>query len=250
MNGATPIPIVILSGGEGNKLFLSKDETPKCMEKILGRPFVEHQLELFANKGAGEVTLLLGKFGGAVESYLDDECAGLSLKYIYDDYRIPPGTGSALLNAYHQLPEQFILTYGDTYPDFPWFGATFQDPFAMQPVRMTIYKNEGKHFPSNVEIDEATGEIVAYNNHVHSPQDAARLKYIEAGLLYVNKSALCYRLKRGLDDTLCDLVKLGMVATFETKERYYNIGVPSGARELERHLLLSSRITIPEESRR
>jgi NDP-sugar pyrophosphorylase family protein len=234
-----PYPMVILCGGEGTRIrMITKDEIPKSMIKVNGRPFVEHQLELFAKKGIQEATLLVGKMGGAIESYLDQEYAGIKLKYIYDHAAMYPGTGSALINAYHDLPPQFILTYGDSYLDFTWPDVIFYNPF-ISPILMTVYKNEGKHFPSNVELN-SDGEIVAYNNHPAMSSHAMRMKYVECGLLYVNKSALCYRLKRGFDETLCELTALKMIRPFVVDKRPYEIGVPSGIHELEAHLASSS----------
>jgi len=239
MNGETPIPIVVLCGGEGTRLHsVTNGEIPKSMVKVNGRPFIEHQLELFAKKGIREATLLVGKMGGAIESYLEDSYAGIDLTYIYDNPAMPPGTGSALINAFHSLPPKFILTYGDSYLDFTWPDTLNRDPFFWKPILMTIYQNEGKHFPSNVELDSDGISVAIYNNHPALSSHAMRMKFVECGLLYINKSALCYRLKRGLDETLYELsmLKTKMIGAFITDQRPYEIGVPMGISQLEAHL--------------
>jgi NDP-sugar pyrophosphorylase family protein len=227
-------PIVVLCGGEGTRLFpITHDEIPKSMIKILNRPFIEHQLELFAKKGITEAILLVGKMGGAIESYLENEYSGIELKYIYDNPAMKPGTGSAILNAYHDLPSQFILTYGDVYCDLAWPDSVIRNPFYF-PILMTVYKNEGKHFSSNVEMNG--DEIVVYNKHPGMPSHATKLNHIESGLMYINKSALCYKIEREFEETLKNLVNEKKVRAYITDKRQYDVGYPGGIHALEAHL--------------
>lgn len=228
-----PYPVVILCGGEGTRLYPMTHETPKSMLMVAGKHFIEHQLDLLAEHGTKEALLLVGRFGGAIESYLEDEYAGIKLTYSYDPPEGPAGTGTAMIRAFNKLPQQFILTYGDTYLDFPFPDTVLRDPLSVYPVMMTIYHNKGVNIPSNVLMD---GDRIVRFGYPHNPKIAEQFEYVDSGLIYIDKKCLCYRIRRDISDTLSELVQEGKVATYEVETPPYEIGNPATFKKTEAYI--------------
>lgn len=61
--------ILILSAGQGARLRPYTDEKPKCLVPLLGRPLLEHQLEVIKKCGVDDVYLVTGYAQGALSGY-------------------------------------------------------------------------------------------------------------------------------------------------------------------------------------
>ena len=64
--------LVILAGGKGTRLRERLGDLPKPMIPIGGRPLLEHDLQLAATYGFGEVLVLAGYRAEAILSYFGD----------------------------------------------------------------------------------------------------------------------------------------------------------------------------------
>ena len=57
-------PLALLAGGLATRLrAVTEDAMPKALVPIAGRPFVDHQLDLFHRRGIRRVVLCLGHLG-------------------------------------------------------------------------------------------------------------------------------------------------------------------------------------------
>jgi NDP-sugar pyrophosphorylase family protein len=228
-----PFPVVILCGGGGTRLYPVTNEIPKSLFEVAGKPFIDHQLSLLHRKGIREVYLLVGVFGDMIEEHVGTSYKDMKITIIHDPVSAVHGTGVALINAFRRLPKEFILMYGDSYLDFEWPDVTMRDPL-VRPILMTVYRNEGKHHASNVEMDGK--RIVRYGSG-RNPGDAKNMKHVDCGLTYVDKSVLCYRITPDFADTLSELVEEGIVWAFETDQRPYEIGNFMAAKDAENYIL-------------
>jgi NDP-sugar pyrophosphorylase family protein len=227
-------PVVILCGGEGTRLYPVTKEIPKSMVEIAGEPFINHQLDLLIEKGITKVYLLVGKFGKMIEDHIGTTYRNiLEVEYRYDPVNSEGGTGTALVNSFGILPTQFILLYGDVYPDFPFPCTVLRDPL-IRPILMTVYRNRGMGQASNIQMQG--DEIVRYDKHPKNPSAAVGLDYVDCGLTYVNKSALCYRIPPDFSDTITEMVMKKLVWMFEISEKPHHIGDPMALEETERYI--------------
>jgi N-acetyl-alpha-D-muramate 1-phosphate uridylyltransferase len=230
----TPYPVVILCGGEGTRLYPVTNEIPKSMVEVAGQPFINHQLDLLIEKGVTDVYLLVGKFGEMIQKHIGNTYRNImDVTYCYDQACSSNGTGSALINAFLILPNEFILLYGDVYPDFVFPDVMLRDPL-IRPILMTVYRNAGKGQASNIQM--MGNEISKYDKHPPNPQKAAGLDYVDCGLTYVNKSCLCYRITPDFSDTIAELVTEKKVWTFEIPNKPLHIGDPMALAETERYI--------------
>ena len=98
---------------------------------------------------------------------------------------------------------------------------------------MTIYRNEGNFDTSNVEA--ANGSILRYDKKDRTPQ----MRYIDYGLGAFQRAvfeALSPNEVCDLADVYKSLLADKQLAAYEVKDRFYEIGSPSGIADLEQYL--------------
>ena len=105
-----------MAGGEGTRLRPLTSNQPKPMVPIVGRPCIEHILELLAAHAVTDVVVTLAYLPQAVRSYLGDGSSlGVSLEYSVED--TPLGTAGSVKNAAALLDETFVVISGDALTD-------------------------------------------------------------------------------------------------------------------------------------
>lgn len=227
---------VILAGGLGTRMRPLTETCPKTLLPVGGHPFAYHQLHWLAAQGIDEVVYSIGHHGDMIRRYWSEEPSPVrSIRYVDEGEQLR-GTAGALRLAHEQgaLAESFFVLYGDSFlpVDFAPIWRAFQT--SGQPALMTVLCNEGRWDSSNVIYQPGTrdqGLVVLYDK-----SGVPGMKYIDYGLS-------CFH--RGLfdDETPSDLAALfhqlsltGCLAGFEVHERFYEIGSPSGLRDLEQYL--------------
>lgn len=227
--------VVILAGGLGTRLRTIAPNVPKALVPVAGRPFIEHQFELLRADGLVDALLCIGMKGDMIEQYVGNgERFGMRVQYSREDPERLLGTGGALLNAWPMLRDEFFVMYGDSYlpTDYGAVVAAFHS--RKPPAMMCVYRNEGRWDASNTRV--ADGWVVYYSKRA-KPGEA---DYIDYGLSAYRRDTLDpYRhwpMPLDLAAVQEDLVRKGLLAAFEVRERFYEIGKPEGLRELEEHL--------------
>jgi histidinol-phosphate phosphatase family protein len=105
---------VILCGGQGTRLAPAIGDLPKVLAPVADRPLLAHLLSKLARAGARRVVLLAGSGGEAVSEIAPTLAPpGLVVETIVE--RNPLGTGGALRSIESQLPERFLVLFGDIY---------------------------------------------------------------------------------------------------------------------------------------
>jgi mannose-1-phosphate guanylyltransferase / phosphomannomutase len=111
-----------MAGGQGTRLRPLTSNQPKPMLPIVGRPMMEHILELLRHHGIIEVVATVQFLGSVVRNYFG---AGtdldLSLAYANEDE--PLGTAGSVKNAEHFLDDTFLVISGDTVTDIDLSAA-------------------------------------------------------------------------------------------------------------------------------
>ncbi len=224
--------VVILAGGLGTRLREIAPATPKILVPVAGRPFVEHQFALLRRHGLTDVLLCLGHLGEQVQAMVGDGAAwGMRVAYSWEDPAQLLGTGGALVNALPQLAEEFLVLYGDSYlpTDYPAVIRTFHGWHAE--AMMTVFKNHGQWDASNVRI---AGDHVVFYSKKAAPGEA---DYIDYGLQVFRRDVIAAYAggPRPLDLARIqgDMVAQGKLWACEVRERFYEIGKPSGLAELD-----------------
>jgi NDP-sugar pyrophosphorylase family protein len=214
------------------------DSIPKTLIPVGGVPFASHQLDWLSREGVDRVVYCIGYRGDLVRDYVGNGARwGLSVEFVDEGDRLR-GTAGALRLALDEgaLDGRFFVLYGDSYLPIalePVWTA-FED--ASLPALMTVLRNEGRWDRSNARVED--GLVTTYDK---SEGDAdPELEWIDYGLSALERSLVEERVPRGVESDLADLFRElsddRLLAAFEVRDRFFEIGSPIGISDLEQHL--------------
>jgi mannose-1-phosphate guanylyltransferase / phosphomannomutase len=107
---------VVMAGGEGTRLRPLTSNQPKPMVPIVGKPCMEHILELLQKHGFDEVIVTLAFLPQAIRSYFGDgETLGLAIEYSVEES--PLGTAGSVRLASGRLDDTVLVISGDALCD-------------------------------------------------------------------------------------------------------------------------------------
>jgi D-glycero-D-manno-heptose 1,7-bisphosphate phosphatase len=196
-------------------------DRPKPMVPILGRPFLEYQIQQLREQGFERVLLLLGYLPQVVKDYFGDGSKwGMRIDYAItepDDL-----TSSRVANARHMIDSCFLLLYCDNYwpmqMDRMW--RRFQS--VGKPGLITIYSNKDAYSRGSVILDDANNVLV-FDRLRTTPG----LQGVEISYAILTDLALELLPEK---DTLFEeaiytpLAQQGRLAAYLSDHRYYSVG--------------------------
>ncbi|MDQ3822409.1 MAG: sugar phosphate nucleotidyltransferase [Actinomycetota bacterium] len=107
---------VVMAGGEGTRLRPLTSNQPKPMVPIVGKPCMEHVLELLARHDLRDVIVTVAFLPQAIRSYFGDgEALGLDIEYSVEES--PLGTAGSVRLASAKLDDTFVVISGDALCD-------------------------------------------------------------------------------------------------------------------------------------
>jgi histidinol-phosphate phosphatase family protein len=216
-----PRQAVILAGGRGTRMRPITDDRPKPMVPILGRPFLEYQIEQLRNQGFNHVLLLLGYLPEVVQDHFGDGHKwGVRIDYsVTEPDQL---TSSRVATARHMIDSCFLLLYCDNYwpmqIDRMW--KRFRE--ARRPGLITVYSNKDDYSRGCVVLDE-NRNVRVFDRLRTTPE----LREVE--LSYAILTDLCLDLLPK-EDTLFEeaiytpLAEQGRLSAFVSDHRYYGVG--------------------------
>ncbi len=108
---------IILAGGMGTRLRSAVADVPKPMAPIMGRPFLEHQMDFWIRQGVSGFIISVGYMREIIMDHFAGNYKGIKITYAIED--TPLGTGGGLLLAAQKLPDgaPALILNGDTFFD-------------------------------------------------------------------------------------------------------------------------------------
>ena len=107
---------VVMAGGEGTRLRPLTSNQPKPMVPIVGKPCMEHILELVRGHGHEDVIVTVAFLPQSIRSYFGDgESLGLRMEYSVEES--PLGTAGSVRLASDRLDDTFLVISGDALCD-------------------------------------------------------------------------------------------------------------------------------------
>ncbi len=107
---------VVMAGGEGTRLRPLTSNQPKPMVPIVGKPCMEHILELLKKHGFEDVVVTVAFLPQAIRSYFGTgESLGLNIEYSVEES--PLGTAGSVRLADSKLQDTFLVISGDALCD-------------------------------------------------------------------------------------------------------------------------------------
>ncbi|MBV8079871.1 MAG: NTP transferase domain-containing protein [Actinobacteria bacterium] len=107
---------VVMAGGEGTRLRPLTSNQPKPMVPIVGKPCIEHILELLRAHGFQEIVVTVAFLPQAIRGYFGDGSnLGLELEYSVEE--VPLGTAGSVRLASERLEDTTLVISGDALCD-------------------------------------------------------------------------------------------------------------------------------------
>lgn len=105
-----------MAGGKGTRISSVKDDIPKPMIDICGKPLLERQVEWLVSQEIRKITMVVGHKGDVIIDYFGKgENQGVSIDYIVETE--PLGTAGGLYYALSDDNEPILLINGDIMLD-------------------------------------------------------------------------------------------------------------------------------------
>ena len=228
-----PKQAVILAGGRGTRLRPITNSRPKPMVSILGRPFLEYQVEQLREQGFERVLLLLGYLPHVVSQYFGDGGRwGVKLEYSVtgpDDL-----TSSRVAIARRRIDPCFLLLYCDNYWPMQMDRMWQRFQAAAKPAMITVYSNKDHYSRGSVILD-AEGHVQVYDRL----RTTSGLEGVEISYAILTDLALELLPQQ---DTLFEeaiytpLARQGRLSAYVSDHRYYSVGSLNRLPKTERFL--------------
>ena len=107
---------VVMAGGEGTRLRPLTSNQPKPMVPIVGKPCMEHIVELLKEHGFDDIVVTLAFMPQAIRGYFGaGESHDVSIRYSVEES--PMGTAGSVKLAEGALDEPFLVISGDALCD-------------------------------------------------------------------------------------------------------------------------------------
>ncbi len=108
-----PSQVVVLAGGAATRLGALAYETPKILQPIGDRTFLDVMLEPLLQHGFRRFHFCTGHLGAPVADHLREHYRHLDTSIHHDS--LPRGTAGALRASLDKLDDTFLMLLGDTY---------------------------------------------------------------------------------------------------------------------------------------
>lgn len=230
---------VIMAGGKGKRLkSITRDEIPKPLAPINGKPILEWQIECLKNNGITDICIVIGYLGEKIQQTLGDGSAlGVNLQYYKEE--TPLGTAGAL--AYLQnfiKSEVFILAYGDCIFDIDIKRMT--NFHKRTKTHATLFAHPNSHpFDSDLLLIDKQNRVTGI-----LPKNLPRNEWYEnmvnAGL-YILSGEVCKEIPVGQavdleKDYLSRLIPQGKLFGYISSEYIKDAGTPERIQEVAEDL--------------
>jgi histidinol-phosphate phosphatase family protein len=175
--------VVILAGGMGTRLRERSGDLPKPMVPIIGKPVLQHSIELCVKFNFNRILLLVHHHHEVISNYFQDgRNFGASIQYAIE--KEPRGTSGALRDALNMLDEDFLVLYGDTFIDVDLRRFWDKHFSSAASGSLLLHPNDHPHDSDLVEVD-SNNRIIAIHGYPHNTIPKHNL--VNAGLYVLNK---------------------------------------------------------------
>lgn len=148
---------VIQAGGQGTRLRnVTKDQIPKPMVPISGKPLLQWQIEKLRENEITEIFIITGHLGEIIRDYFEDGAKyGVHITYITEI--MPLGSAGALyyMKPFLDPEEDILLLYGDVFFDI--FLKRMLDFHMKKQSELTAFAHPNTH-PQDSDILEVDAE--------------------------------------------------------------------------------------------
>ena len=248
---------IIMAGGKGTRIASVRNDIPKPMIPICGKPILQYQIENLRSSGFIDITLVIGHLGEVIKNYFGNG-SQLGVKLSYFVETDPLGTAGALFKI-PELSKDFLLLCGDIIfdIDFSRFIAFHKQHDALaslmshpnsHPYDSSLLVTEilpptkagGLPFDSHrvVQWLNKEDERLYYKNRVNAGIQiiSPRLLQSAKDMLIAKNNALPDKIDLDRDVLKPNIESAGLYA-YDTTEYIKDMGTPERYYETERDII-------------
>ena len=181
---------LILAGGKGTRLCeLTKNEIPKPMVKMLGKPLLEYAIDRLKENGITDIFISIGHLHEKIEDYFGDgKNFGVNITYLCENE--PLGSGGALYYLKGKVESDFVICSADAIFDINI--KRMYDFHKSKHSLITLFAHPNLHpYDSDLIITDEN-DCVKEINLKNSKRDFYYNNLVNAGFFIVNPKALEY----------------------------------------------------------
>lgn len=215
---------IIMAGGLGTRLSeLTRNEIPKPLINICGKPLLQWQIENLKENGFDNIIVIVG--------HLKEKITATIKGVDFFEEMEPLGTAGALPKIQNKLEDEFLLLYGDLFFNVD-FHRMIEFHHQHKATQGTLFIHPNSHpYDSDLVvlnkyyyIKKIIPKKTIHNEWLHN--------YTNAGIYFFNKSILNVfptQSKINLEKdvlphlTLCGYLSPEYVKDIGTTERYYQV---------------------------
>ena len=205
-----------MAGGKGTRLWaITKDEIPKPMAPVAGKPILQWQVESLRDQGVTDIVLVIGYLGEKIQEFFGDgHRFGVTLHYIEE--KVPLGTAGALSMLPPLLTgDTFFLVFGDVL--FEIDLARMLTFHQKKQAEVTLFVHPNSHpFDSDLVVCDSEERVKSFDSK-HNVRTGWYHNCVNAGFFILNKN-VCGWIPSG---EKFDLEKDLLGGMLETKARVY-----------------------------
>ncbi len=225
---------VIMAGGQGTRLAsLTKNEIPKGLYPIAGRPILEWQLLRLRKYDITDATIVVGQLGDRIKEYFRDGTElGMKISYITETE--PLGTAGSLY--FLKENEPFIFIMGDIFFDF---DIRRMAAFHMEKgAFVTLLAHPNMHpYDSDLVVTDKDDRVLRFDSK-HNVRDYWYDNLVNSGIFIMNPEICGYvkePKKLSLEkDLLSGLMEKEKIYAYRTPEFIRDVGTPDRVEATER----------------
>jgi len=226
--------VFILAGGQGVRIRARFPDRPKALIPVLGKPFLEWQLELLIGQRFRDYVFCVGHLSEQIIRHFGNG-AGWDINIEYSIETRPLGTAGALKNAAHLFGQTSLVLNGDTY--FATDYRALMDKHDEQCKHTEIVGSLGlvtvpdpsRYGQVLVDPDHRVAEFREKSAYPQASPINAGAYVFEPGLLDYIPAGQVASLER---DTFPTLAAAGLLCGVPIKGSFVDMGTPEGYRTL------------------
>ncbi len=231
---------LIMAGGKGTRLTeITKNEIPKPMAKIAGRPILEWAILNLKKYGVDEFYLSVGHLSNVIIDYFKDGSQlGVKINYLHEE--TPLGSAGALFYLKDKIDGDFIVCSGDAIFDIN-VDAMLQYHLSKKAI-ITMLTHPNMHpYDSDLVINDEYGRVLNFDKK-NSVRNYYYKNNVNAGFFIINSKALDYfkELKKVAmeSDFIADLIKENKsIYAYKSTEYIKDVGTPERFIQSEKDII-------------
>lgn len=226
---------LILAGGKGTRLAEVRNDIPKPMMPVLGKPILDYQITMLAEHGFTDVWLIVNHLYHHIQDYFGDgEAHNIRIHYYVEPK--PLGTVGGVKALEEHLKEPFLVLYGDVMinMDLDRLIAFHQKKDAS--ATLVVHPNDHPYDSDLLDVDKED-RVCAFYAKPHP--EGLRYRNLVNAAAYVFNPEVLEHLKPGVKadfgkDIFPDLHHKLPVYAYNTPEYLKDMGTPDRLGKVEK----------------